>query len=220
MEILAQQAMAQGSESAGAARAAALARETATIDWRTVLADFLTSRTPDDFSWMTPNPRYVHLGLYLPSLARPTPGEIAFVIDTSGSVPGSVLQAVAAELGAFLESSPGSELTLLYVDAAVVGTQTVTLEDLPLKLEPLGRRGHLLCAGLRVLRAACRGTSRLPRLLHRLGRRLPRQSPAVPGPLARLRRRPPASSTIWHGRSPGLLTRLWPHPPVRLAGRG
>jgi predicted metal-dependent peptidase len=138
---LAQQARAAGRDSAGARRAATLATQPATVDWRALLAEFLTRRTPQDYSWRRPHPRYAALGLYLPLLDSPSLSPIAFVVDTSGSVPKAALDAVTAELEAFLEQHPTLTLDVLYADAEVTGRASYTVADLPLRLAPIGGGG-------------------------------------------------------------------------------
>jgi predicted metal-dependent peptidase len=138
---LAQQARAQGKDSAGARRAEAAALEPATIDWRTLLIEFLTSRCDQDYSWSRPNPRYALHGCYLPHLRPSAPGNIAFVVDTSGSVPKAALDAVTAEFEAYLYQYPSITLQVLYADARVTGRCSYTAADLPLVLEPIGGGG-------------------------------------------------------------------------------
>ena len=118
---LAQQARAAGKDSAGAKRAATHAAQYASIEWRALPAEFLTSRNTQDYSWSRPNPRYAQLGFYLPILQASAPGRIAFVIDTSGSVPAAALDAVTAELGAYLAEYSATTLDVLYADARVKG---------------------------------------------------------------------------------------------------
>ena len=138
---LAQQSRAAGKDSAGAQRAAAIARQPASVDWRALLAEFLSSRHAQDYSWRRPNPRYAVLGIYYPVLHAAAPGKIAFVVDTSGSVPESALQAVSSELEAYLQLYPSTTLDVVYADAKVTGRESFTAADLPLRLQPLGGGG-------------------------------------------------------------------------------
>ncbi len=141
ISALAQQTRAIGKDSAGVKRAAALATQSSSVDWRALLVEFLSSRHAQDYSWRRPNFRYVSLGIYYPVLESAAPGKIAMVIDTSGSVPKDVLEAVAAELEAYLLAFPATTLEVVYADASVAGRVSLTAADLPLQLEPVGGGG-------------------------------------------------------------------------------
>jgi predicted metal-dependent peptidase len=145
---LAQQARAVGKGSAGADRAAKAALEPASIDWRTLLVEFLTSRNCQDYTWSRPNLRYVFHGFYLPALHASAPGRIAFVIDTSGSVPAAALAAITAELEAYLYEYPGTTVEVLYADSAVKGRVSLTAADLPLELKLVGGGGTAFAPAL------------------------------------------------------------------------
>ncbi|HEY6324544.1 MAG TPA: VWA-like domain-containing protein [Thermoanaerobaculia bacterium] len=106
-----------------------------------MLTEFLTARHTQDYSWRRPNPRYAVLGLFLPLLEAAAPGSVAFVVDTSASIPKPALDAVTAELEAYLRQYPAATLEVLYADAAVTGRATYTAADLPLRLEPVGGGG-------------------------------------------------------------------------------
>jgi predicted metal-dependent peptidase len=138
---LAQQARAAGKDSGGARRAATLAAQPPAVDWRSLLAEFLVARHTQDYSWRRPNLRYALLGLYIPVLEAAAPGKIAFVVDTSGSVPDAALKAVTSELEAYLQQYPATTLDLVYADAKVTGRASYTASDLPLRLEPIGGGG-------------------------------------------------------------------------------
>jgi predicted metal-dependent peptidase len=138
---LAQQVRACGTTSAAAERAKAEALRPGAVDWRGVLSEFLASRQAQDYTWIRPNQRYVHLGLFLPSFEAAAPGHIAFVLDTSGSIPDEALQEVTAELEHFLSLYPLTTLTVLYADTHVTGRSSYTAADLPLRLTPLGGGG-------------------------------------------------------------------------------
>jgi predicted metal-dependent peptidase len=138
---LAQQARAIGKDSAGARRAAAISTQGSSVDWRALLVEFLSARHSQDYSWHRPNFRYLGLGIYYPVLEAAAPGKIAFVIDTSGSVPKDALDAVVGELEAYLLAFPATTLEVVYADAKVTGRTCFTAADLPLRLEPVGGGG-------------------------------------------------------------------------------
>ena len=56
------------------------------VDWRPILQRFAQESSPTDYSFAVPNRRYLHMGLYLPSLHEPAVGDAVFVRDASGSV--------------------------------------------------------------------------------------------------------------------------------------
>ena len=56
------------------------------VDWRAILQRFAQESSPTDYSFAMPNRRYLHMGLYLPSLNEPAVGDAVFVRDASGSV--------------------------------------------------------------------------------------------------------------------------------------
>jgi predicted metal-dependent peptidase len=105
------------------------------------LVEFLTARHQQDYSWGRPNPRCAPFGLYLPHLAPAAPDRIAFVVDTSGSVPASALAAVTTELEEYLRLYSTATLDVLYAEAAVAGRAAYTAADLPLRLDPVGGGG-------------------------------------------------------------------------------
>lgn len=95
---------------------ASLERELSTalapvVDWRSLLRKYVTEITRADYSWSSPNRRYLASGLYLPSLQSPACGPIAVAIDTSGSIDGPLLSQFASEVQAIV-----SELNPRYVD--------------------------------------------------------------------------------------------------------
>jgi predicted metal-dependent peptidase len=56
------------------------------IDVRSLLLRFFSERSTGDYSWTRPNSRYLSQGLYLPALESKALGEVAIMVDTSGSV--------------------------------------------------------------------------------------------------------------------------------------
>ena len=56
------------------------------LNWRNMLRQFVVSTAKSDMRWTPPNKRFVHKGLYLPSVKGDSLGDIVVVIDNSGSV--------------------------------------------------------------------------------------------------------------------------------------
>lgn len=68
------------------------------VDWRPILHRFAQESSPTDYSFAMPNRRYLHMGLYLPSLNEPAVGDAVFVRDSSGSVWDETQAQFAAEI--------------------------------------------------------------------------------------------------------------------------
>jgi predicted metal-dependent peptidase len=92
---------------------------TVKIDWRAVLRRFVTERSKDDYSWSRPNRRFLSSGIYLPSLYSESMGEIAVVIDTSGSIDQVTLNAFGAEIKAIVQSARPIKTHVIYCDREV-----------------------------------------------------------------------------------------------------
>jgi predicted metal-dependent peptidase len=68
------------------------------VDWRPLLHRFAQESSPTDYSFTMPNRRYLHMGLYLPSLNEQVVGDAVFVRDSSGSVWDETQAQFAAEI--------------------------------------------------------------------------------------------------------------------------
>jgi predicted metal-dependent peptidase len=110
------------------------------LDWRSLLSRFIQASARCDYAWMPPNRRYLHQGLYLPSMRSDDLPEVVVAIDTSGSISAAELAQFAAELSAILETC-AMTVHLLYCDMQVVRAKTVHRQDLPLSLTPKGGGG-------------------------------------------------------------------------------
>ncbi len=110
------------------------------IDWRVVLASYLTDTIDGDYSWKEPNRRYATSGVFLPSIASEPTGSILLLIDTSGSISQDDMKDLASEAQAVMAAYQ-VEMDVVYVDAKFQGSQRFTTGDIPLKLEPKGGGG-------------------------------------------------------------------------------
>lgn len=110
------------------------------IDWREILRRFVEQSAKSDYSWTPPNRRFVHQGLYLPSLQSEELGDLAIVMDTSGSVSTPEITEFSSELTAILEKF-NSQATVLYCDSKVAHVERFRQDDLPLELHPAGGGG-------------------------------------------------------------------------------
>lgn len=111
------------------------------VPWNIVLRRYLSDISKDMFSWYPPNRRFVHQGLYLPSLYSPTL-KIAVAIDTSGSISSKELVAFTSEINAIISSFPSYEIFLIQCDCEIHSEMKIfTGEFLPSSLKILGRGG-------------------------------------------------------------------------------
>lgn len=110
------------------------------LSWRELLRRFLDQAAKNDFSWVRPNRRHVHSGLYLPGLHNLELAEIAVAVDVSGSITQPELERFAAELSAVLEEFT-SEITVLTCDAALTSSRRLSSMDLPLDFTATGGGG-------------------------------------------------------------------------------
>lgn len=109
------------------------------INWKEALSQFLSTLTRNDYSWLFPNARYLHTGLYLPSLRSEEPGNVILIIDTSGSIDDDLIKQFAGEVQEILNIFKIS-LTIIYCDDLVRSVQYLEPDD-EIKLEPMGGGG-------------------------------------------------------------------------------
>ena len=129
------------------------------LDWRELLRRFLERQESGDYAWTSPNRRYIHQNIYLPSRREAHLPQLALAVDSSGSVDEASLAAFCAELSSVLEAYD-STLTVLFHDATVQDVLTLTRLDMPFSLTPVGGGGtdyRPVCAYLeeQVIRPSC-----------------------------------------------------------------
>ncbi len=110
------------------------------VDWKHILRTFIQVNAKNDYSWSPPNRRYVHQGLYLPSLRSEEIDNIVIAVDTSGSVNVDVLNQFSSEISSILEEYD-TTITVIYCDTMVQGVDTFNRQDLPLQMVPIGGGG-------------------------------------------------------------------------------
>jgi predicted metal-dependent peptidase len=101
------------------------------LNWRNLLAKFITKSNGAKRTWDRPNRRFMSRGLYLPS----THGEkirIAIGIDTSGSVT-EYVQRFMSEVDGLIKSFGEYELTIIQCDTKVQKVNVYSHEE-PLDL--------------------------------------------------------------------------------------
>ena len=110
------------------------------LDWRTILADFVQRCARNDYDWARPSPRFAHRGVVLPTLRSNELPAIVIAIDTSGSIDAAALArflpAVSDALGAYETTAH-----VICCDAQVQSVAEFTTADLPIDVEPAGGGG-------------------------------------------------------------------------------
>ncbi|NLW18877.1 MAG: metallopeptidase domain containing protein [Candidatus Cloacimonetes bacterium] len=109
------------------------------LPWQEILARFVSDSSRNDYNWKRPSPRYLHSGLYLPDLDKPSLGEIAVVVDTSGSVSDGELARYTMEIRSILQAYPETHIHVLYVDSELAHHEY--LDAAELELHPRGGGG-------------------------------------------------------------------------------
>ena len=134
-----QRARHMGSMPAGLARQLAHALRPK-LDWQSLLQRFLEQCAQNDYSWTSPNRRYLYQNIYLPARREARLPHVALAVDCSGSVDEQALSMFCAELTNVLESYD-TTLTVLFHDTKVQKTITLTRMDMPATLTPVGGGG-------------------------------------------------------------------------------
>jgi predicted metal-dependent peptidase len=89
------------------------------IDIRSLLLRFFSERSNGDYSWSRPNSRYLSQGLYLPALESKALGEVAIMVDTSGSVDETSLAYARSIVESVIEECSPSAVNVYYFDSKV-----------------------------------------------------------------------------------------------------
>jgi predicted metal-dependent peptidase len=111
-----------------------------TADWREIMRDFVVAKQPTDYTWRTPNRRFIGSGLYLPGMLKENTGVIAFAVDTSGSMSRAVLDAGLAELRALLLEAQPERVDVVLCDAKIRETMSYAPDE-EISIDYKGRGG-------------------------------------------------------------------------------
>jgi predicted metal-dependent peptidase len=110
------------------------------IDWKAALRRFVQQTAAADYTWQTPNSRYLASGLYLPALKSEQMRPLVVGVDTSGSVGAEELATFGAEIQGIMQDCRPEALTVVYCDAAVNRVEDFAPDD-EIKLSPCGGGG-------------------------------------------------------------------------------
>jgi len=115
--------------------------KTPLIDPREALKRFLTSVASNDYSWVTPNKRFISSGLYLPSLRSEKLGTLVYAIDTSLSMDVDALEQSLADLNAIIDELQPDAIYVLEIDTEVHECTLFTSDDYPITAITMHGRG-------------------------------------------------------------------------------
>jgi len=111
------------------------------VDWRTILRRFVEQSMPSDYSWSSPNRRFIAAGLYLPGVVRENLPRLAVAIDTSASIGQELLDLFGAELTAILHEARPETLEVVYCDTQVQAGESFSPDDVAIELHAKGGGG-------------------------------------------------------------------------------
>jgi predicted metal-dependent peptidase len=109
------------------------------VNWREMLASYLTEIARDDYTWRKPSPRYLHQRLFLPLLESTAIGKLILILDTSGSIDGDLLKQFAGEVQDIADAF-SIPLQIIYVDMEVRSIQDIEPGE-PIELKAAGGGG-------------------------------------------------------------------------------
>ncbi|MCG3770102.1 MAG: hypothetical protein JW384_01242 [Nitrosomonadaceae bacterium] len=116
------------------------------VNWREALREFVKStvRGGDTSSWRRVNRRFLHTGVYMPTLISERVGHLVVGIDTSGSIGGQQLNDFLSELQGIAKDVKPEKVDLLYWDSVVAGHEeysTGDLDNIVMSTQPKGGGG-------------------------------------------------------------------------------
>lgn len=111
------------------------------MDWKEMLKQFMQSHIKNDYSFVPPNKRFIHMDMILPSLRGEALGEIVFGIDTSASLCTRELKLFGAECNEALETCAPEKAHVVYCDSSVCATESFTPDQYPIEFRPVGGGG-------------------------------------------------------------------------------
>jgi predicted metal-dependent peptidase len=117
--------------------------EESRIDWRELLRSWLVDRIKNDWSMWPYSKKFIHRGLFMPSVGIEAPGHIIFAIDTSGSISNKDLGEIFSEIRSYRELFP-CRLTVIQCDAKIQSIETFEELDgteIPEQMNVFGRGG-------------------------------------------------------------------------------
>jgi len=111
------------------------------IDWKNMLYKYIHVPVKDDYNWSRPNRRFLHAGIILPTLYSHAMGDVAVIVDTSGSIQQDELNQFAGEVSGVCEDAKPRKVHILYCDTKVHRHDEFEASDYPITMEAVGGGG-------------------------------------------------------------------------------
>ena len=110
------------------------------LPWNVILQNYLTSFIKEDYSYRRPNKRYMP-DFIIPGLYGEGLGEIAFAVDTSGSVSDDQFLHMVSEMHDIKESLNPTKMTIVDFDYSIKNIHILEQEDDLSEIKFTGRGG-------------------------------------------------------------------------------
>ena len=98
------------------------------LNWRTILANYMSEYAKEDYSYTKPNRRYAP-EFYLPSMYSESLSEICVAVDTSGSVSDEEFSAFLTEIREIKENMQPKKTTIIDFDTSVKNVYELTADQ-------------------------------------------------------------------------------------------
>ena len=117
------------------------ASHTSDVDYNELIRRFMYEFFRSDYSWLRPNRRHVHMGLFTPALHHENVGRVGVLIDSSISMHTPTLRQIYGDVKDAARELMPHEIVLIWGDTEVKGKETYHPDELPDELEIQGRGG-------------------------------------------------------------------------------
>jgi len=116
------------------------------ISVKDLLREFVELNCKNDYTLAAPNRRYLHNGLYLPSLRSESLSNVSVFVDTSISVSRDELKEFSGIVSSVLEEYD-TLINVFHIDTAVKEVEKFESSDLPIEIGYRGRGGTAFIPG-------------------------------------------------------------------------
>jgi predicted metal-dependent peptidase len=99
------------------------------VPWQRLLENFVSLTSDDDYDWQKFDRRYIDEGWYFPTVYSERVGELAIIVDTSGSIGDDILSQFTSEVQELMHSMKPSKLVVYYADTEICGTEEFECGD-------------------------------------------------------------------------------------------